>query len=152
MLPTSSRLLPSRTGSAPLRKYVVPPFPQHHASQVSQDKNSPLVSSAIVQISSSTPNLSLPTFYPKTNKTGLSSAPPFSSNLSSSQLSPNRSARFSLPGTFLSPGEQHRLGMKWVQSNQNTKFNPPMPKSFPLVASIYKRKGEKNDTACNTTN
>ena len=147
MLPTSSRLLPTRTGSAPLRKYVVPPSPLHHDSKVSQ--LSPLHSPTFLKNSTSVPDLSRTTqFSSKVCKPGqvsISSRVPISS-----KPSLDRSLRMTLPGTFLPPREQHRLGLDWVSSNHNTKFNPPMPKTFPTVCAIYKRKREKNDSFSKT--
>ena len=146
MLPTSSRLLPTRTGCAPLRKYVVPPSPQHHSSNVSQDQQSSVNFTKLpLRPTSSAPDLSRnPNFTLKCGKLG--SASISHTSPSSLKTSPNRSIRMALPGTFLPPREQHRLGLDWICSNQNTKFSPPMPKVFPSVSAIYQRKGEKNDS------
>ncbi|CAK8698618.1 unnamed protein product [Clavelina lepadiformis] len=51
----------------------------------------------------------------------------------------------SLSGNFLSPGDQHRLGMQRLQSHHNLEFLPPMPRAFPPVNPTCTLKGEKSN-------
>ena len=137
MLPASSRLLPSRTGSSPLRKYVAPSSPLDSTSKVSDPPNSTDRSSYLKKYSSSTPDLTynFKRAFHDQHKPGFTSAPPLTSSDSNHKLLPKGGPRLTLPGTFISPADQHRLGLDWVRSNHNIKFNPPMPRVFPSLST-----------------
>ncbi|XP_076806540.1 uncharacterized protein LOC143450030 isoform X3 [Clavelina lepadiformis] len=141
----SSRILPTRTGSAPLRKYVAPPSQQ----QVSSEKKSS--ADPCGQPSPKVAPFSAPAFSRSSKdlkekfSAGVTSTPHLSAWRGSSATSPKGSVKLSLPGTFLSPGDQHRLGMQRLQSHHNLEFLPPMPRAFPPVNPIYTLKGEKSN-------
>ena len=131
MLPHSSRLLPTRTGSSPLRKYVPPPSLLRNA-KVS------LFSDSFQHLPQSSHNLSQEPNELLTQKS--TSSLPLYNPVVTNKICSKRGVRMTLPGSFLPPADQHHLAVEWIQSNQNMDFNPPMPRNFNRPVSAYNRR------------
>lgn len=119
--------LSSKTGASPLRKYTAPP--------------SPLRSKSATQVSKTVQNAKV-----RACQVLLRSKPCFAP-----QYTRRRHVHMQLPGTFLSRAEQHKQAMKWLKSNHNSAFLPPMPRSHPNhTPKLAQFKGEKSNIVIST--